>query len=76
MLKAVLKYSNGVDLITWVDSEPNGQNGFYVNDYANDGNKVFKFKEIFRGSTGKYPIYVEIKDTVEEFYGYEKKTAY
>lgn len=69
MIRAILNYSNGVTRIQWVESEPNGSGGYFVNDYCNDGETVFEYQR----SKGLLPIYKELDVTMEDFYGYEAK---
>lgn len=69
MIRAILRYSNGLKRIQWVDCEPNGGGGYLVNDFCNDGETVLEFEK----SIGLTPIYKELDVTMEDFYGYEAK---
>lgn len=71
MLRAVLKYKDGISRIFWVDSSDNGNGGYYVRNFVTDSERVFQLKS----GNKKTPTYEEIETSVEDFYGYEKKTA-
>lgn len=68
MIRAILNYRNGIKMIKWVDSEPNEAGGYFVNQFTNDGEKVFSYDRNIKLT----PVYIEIDTTMEDFYGYEK----
>lgn len=69
MMRAVLRLKDGTNRITVVRSEPDSRGGYIVNNYISDGSRVFKLS----GEINGRPLYVEIEQSYEEFYGYEKE---
>lgn len=69
MTRAILRYKNGIDSITWVWSEPDGMGDVFLKQHQSDGENVFKLEK----KVGSIPVYGQLEVTRDDFYGYEAK---
>lgn len=69
MLKAILRFKNGIEEITWVDSTPSGNGGHFIRNFVAVDNIVFKLIDTLAGK----PVYEELDVRISDFYGYEEE---